>query len=126
MKVILTCCTALVALVAGVASQAQDVVLAAPDSNMVKLDNATVRVVEAHIKPGAREGMHTHPSGWYYVSQGGTLEVEFADGKKETWSPKTGEAGWLDAEGPHVSHNTGKTTLVWTLVEVKSAAKAAH
>ena len=103
-------------------AMAQDVVRAAPASNKVRLENADVRVIESAIKPGEREGMHTHPAGWYYVTEGGTLRVEFADGKKETWAPKTGESGWLDAEGPHVSENTGKTTLRWTLVEVKSAA----
>ena len=107
-------------------ARAQDVVQAAPDSNVVKVDNEHARVVEAHIKPGAREALHTHPAGWYYVTQGGTLQVDFADGKHETWSPKAGESGWLEAEGPHTSHNTGKTTLSWTLVEVKSAAKATH
>ena len=106
--------------------RAEDVVQSAPASNKVLLDNANVRVVEAAIKPGDREAMHTHPSGWYYVTEGGTLSVTFADGKKETWSPKAGESGWLDAEGPHTSANTGKTTLRWTLVEVKSAAPKSH
>ena len=112
-----------VALACGAVAVAQDVVHAAPGSNGVKVDNPYVRVVEAHIQPGAREALHTHPAGWYYVSHGGTLEVEFADGRKETWSPKTGEAGWAEAEGPHVSRNVGATELVWTLVEVKGAAK---
>ncbi len=103
-------------------ASAQDVVAAASHSNKVRLDNAHVRVVEAAIAPGAKEAMHTHPSGWYYVTEGGTLKVDFANGQHETWSPKTGESGWLDAEGPHVSENVGKTTLRWTLVEVKDAA----
>ncbi len=113
------------ALAATVPARAQDVVKAAPESNKVRLDNAHVRVVEASIAPGAKEGLHTHPAGWYYVAQGGTLAVEFADGRHETWSPKTGESGWSDAEGPHTSKNTGKTTLVWTLVEDKGAAAPA-
>ncbi len=116
---------ALLVLAAAGPASAQDVVKAAPESNKVLVDNAHVRVVEGRIAPGATEAMHTHPAGWYYVSQPGTLQVDFADGKHETWSPKAGESGWAEAEGPHVSKNTGKTTLVWTLVEVKSAAAPA-
>lgn len=103
--------------------QAQDVTRVSSNTSVVKADNHYVRVVEAQIEPGTTEAMHTHPAGWYYVSQGGILEVQFADGRKETWAPKTGESGWAEAEGPHVSRNTGDTTLVWTLVEAKGTAR---
>jgi len=111
-------------LVVTAGARAQDVTEVSAATSVVKVDNPYVRVVEAAIKPGVSEPMHTHPAGWYYVSQGGTLDVEFADGRRETWAPKTGESGWAEAEGPHVSRNTGDTTLVWTLVEAKGAARA--
>ena len=103
--------------------RAQDVTRVSANTSVVKADNQYVRVVEAQIEPGAAEPMHTHAAGWYYVSQGGILEVRFADGRIETWAPKTGESGWVDAEAPHVSRNTGDTTLVWTLVEAKGSAR---
>jgi beta-alanine degradation protein BauB len=114
-------CLAFHGLVTATPAVAQDVVEAAPQSNKVLVDNATVRVVEGTIAPGAREAMHTHAAGWYYVTQAGTLQVDFADGTHATWSPKAGESGWMEAEGPHVAENVGKTTLVWTLVEAKTA-----
>jgi oxalate decarboxylase/phosphoglucose isomerase-like protein (cupin superfamily) len=107
----------------GATSFAQDAVKVAPAMAKVKVDNEHVRVVEFTIKPGEKDTTHSHPAGWYYVTQGGTLKVTAADGKVDTWNAKTGEAAWMNAEGAHVSENVGKTTLVFTLVEVKSAAK---
>jgi oxalate decarboxylase/phosphoglucose isomerase-like protein (cupin superfamily) len=66
--------------------------------------------------------MHTHPAGWYYVTKPGTMKVSHADGKVQMWEAKEGEAGWMEAEGPHTSENVGKTTMGYILVEVKSAA----
>ena len=115
-------CLALIGVVRTMPVVAQDVAVAAPRSNKILVDNAAVRVVEGTIEPGAREAVHTHPAGWYYVTSAGTLRVDFADGRHETWSPKAGESGWMEAEGPHASQNIGKTTLVWTLVEAKGVA----
>jgi len=112
---------ALVLSVAGFA-RAQDVLVAAPAHYKVLVDNADVRVVENTLAPGEKDAMHTHPSGWYYVTKPGTMKVVFADGKTQTWEAKAGEAGWLNAEGPHTSENVGTTTMGFVLVEVKSAA----
>ena len=38
-----------------------------------------------------------------------------------SWPAKGGEGGWLQTKTPHTSENVGKTTLVYVLVEVKSA-----
>lgn len=89
------------------------------------VENEHVRAVENTLAPGERDGMHTHPSGWYYVTKPGTMKVVFADGKVEMWEAKEGEAGWLEAEGAHTSENMGKTTMGFILVEVRSAPKAA-
>jgi oxalate decarboxylase/phosphoglucose isomerase-like protein (cupin superfamily) len=70
---------------------------------------------------GEKDAMHTHPSGWYYVTQPGTMKLAFADGKVATWEAKQGEGGWLQTKAPHAAENVGKTTLVYVLVEVKSA-----
>jgi hypothetical protein len=107
------------------AAQAQDVVKVAPEHNKILLENKDVRVIENTLAPGEKDAMHTHPPGWYYVKQPGTMKVVHASGKVETWHARTGEGGWLKTMDPHTSENTGKTTLVYVLVEVKSAAKAA-
>ncbi|HEX9255121.1 MAG TPA: hypothetical protein VF938_06230 [Candidatus Angelobacter sp.] len=102
---------------------AQDAVKVAPDHYKILLENDHVRVIENTLAPGEKDAMHTHPSGWYYVTKPGTMKVVHADGKTETWEAKAGEAGWLKTEGPHTSENIGKTTMGFVLVEVKSAAK---
>lgn len=111
--------------VTGLTARAQDAVKVAPDHYKVLVENEHVRVIENTLAPGEKDAMHTHPSGWYYVTRPGTMKVVHADGKTETWEAKAGEAGWLKAEGPHTSENIGKTTMGFVLVEVKSAAKSA-
>jgi oxalate decarboxylase/phosphoglucose isomerase-like protein (cupin superfamily) len=49
------------------------------------------------------------------------MKIVFADGKVATWEAKEGEGGWLQTKAPHTAENVGKTTLVYVLVEVKSA-----
>jgi oxalate decarboxylase/phosphoglucose isomerase-like protein (cupin superfamily) len=101
--------------------RAQDVVKVAAEHNKIILENADVRVIENTLAPGEKDAMHTHPSGWYYVTKPGTMKIVFADGKVATWEAKEGEGGWLKTKDPHTSENVGKTTLVYVLVEVKSA-----
>ncbi len=108
----------------GLAARAQDVVKVAPEHNKILLENADVRVIENTLAPGEKDAMHTHAAGWYYVKQPGTMKVVHADGRTDTWESKAGEGGWLQTMDPHTSENIGKTTLVYVLVEVKSAAKA--
>ena len=100
---------------------AQDVMQVAASHYKVKVDNSHVRVVENVLAPGDKDPLHTHPAGWYYVTQPGTMKIVFASGKTDTWNAKQGESGWMQAEAAHTSENVGKTTLAYTLVEVKSA-----
>lgn len=115
------CLAALAIALAAAAAQAQDAVQVAPAHYAVKLENEHVRVIENTLKPGEKDGMHTHPSGWYYVTQPGTMKVVHQGGKSELWKAKAGEAGWLKAEGPHTSENVGEASMSWVLVEVKGA-----
>jgi quercetin dioxygenase-like cupin family protein len=103
--------------------RAQDVVTVAPEHNKILLENADVRVIENTLAPGEKDAMHTHPSGWYYVTRPGTMKVVFADGKVATWDAKEGEGGWLQTKAPHTAENVGTTTMIYVLVEVKSAEK---
>ncbi len=102
----------------------QDAVQVSPSVNHVLVDNAHIRVVKSTFKPGAAEGTHTHPAGWYIVTKGGTLKITHADGKTDEWQAKVGEQAWQEAEAPHKAENTGKTTLEYIYVEVKSASSA--
>jgi len=105
------------------ATFAQDAVTVAPKNFKVLVDNEHVRVVQDTLKPGEKEAQHTHPAGWYYVTQPGKMKVTYADGKVSTWDAKLGEQAWMDAEAAHTSENIGKTTIQYVLVEVKSAKK---
>jgi len=109
----------------GVPALAQDALKVAPNHYKVLLENDHVRVIENTLPPGAKDEMHTHPSGWYYVTKPGTMKVVHADGKTEIWKAKAGESGWLQTEGPHTSENIGKKTMGFVLVEVKGAANPA-
>ena len=104
------------------AASAQDVMHAAPEHYKVRVDNADVRVVENVLAPGEKDALHTHAAGWYYVTRPGKMKVVHADGKSEIWDAKAGEAGWMDAEGPHTSENIGAAPMGFILVEVKSAS----
>ena len=116
--------TALVITLAGMpaAAHAQDVISAAPNACRALAENAKVRVVECTFRAGERDSVHTHPAGWYYVTRGGTLRVTFADGRTGTWAPKTGDAFWGEAEGPHTSANVGTEPMTFVLVELKRPA----
>jgi quercetin dioxygenase-like cupin family protein len=100
---------------------AQDVLKVSPSTNKVLVDNQHVRILESTFKPGAKEPMHTHPAGWYYVTSAGTLKVTYASGKVEMWTPKVGEQAWMEGEEAHTAENVGKTTLQYLMVEVKAA-----
>lgn len=114
---------AVAALFAPAGAFAQDVVRAAPGTSRVVFENQYIRVVRSHFAPGAAEAAHTHPAGWYYVTQGGALAVT-ADGKTSTWAPKAGAGEWSDGEAAHTARNLGKTPMEYLLIEVKSAPTA--
>ena len=40
----------------------------APQNYKVLLENSQVRVIEYRIKPGEKEPMHSHPSGFSFIS----------------------------------------------------------
>jgi beta-alanine degradation protein BauB len=103
-------------------SRAQDAVKDSPEHYKIKLENEHVRVIENILAPGEKDPMHTHPSGWYYLTKPGTMKVFHADGKIEIWQATAGEAGWLATLDPHTCENVGKTTMGFVLMEVKSAA----
>ena len=100
---------------------AQDVAKVSPRTTKVIFENQYIRVIRSTFKPGATEPTHTHPAGWYYVTEGGTLKVLGADGRTADWKVATGHNEWGDGEAPHSATNTGKKTMEYLLVEVKAA-----
>src|SRR5262252_6000259 len=74
------------------ALRAQDPVVVNADSIVLKLENARVRVLEATLKPGAKEKTHSHPAYVIYVIAGGKIRAHNADGTVAETEFKTGEA----------------------------------
>ena len=103
------------------AACSQDVAKVSPRTTKVIFENAYIRVIQSTFPPGAREPIHTHPAGWYYVTRGGTLKVTGADGKSENWQVTSGHNEWGDGEAPHEAVNVGRKEMEYLLVEVKGA-----
>jgi quercetin dioxygenase-like cupin family protein len=108
------------------AVQAQDVMKVAPEHYRVLVENKYVRVVQNTLAPGQKDSLHTHPPGWYYVTDPGRMRVVFASGRTELWTPAAGEAGWSTAESAHTSENVGDIPMSYVLVEVKAARPVRH
>ena len=102
---------------------AQDVMKVAKDHYKILVENEFVRVVENTLAPGEKDPFHTHPAGWYYVTNPGKMKVVFATGKTELWEPKAGESGWSPAEAAHTSENVGNAPMTYVLVELKQPPK---
>lgn len=57
----------------------QDPVTVSPEYYTVRFENDRVRVLEYRLKPGEKEGTHSHPPGVVYVLSGATLRITRTD-----------------------------------------------
>jgi quercetin dioxygenase-like cupin family protein len=90
----------------------------------LKLDNPRVRVLEATLKPGAKEQMHSHPPYVIYVIAGGKVRNHADDGKVTDAVFRAGDVIYRESI-THWAENIGKTTIRLVLVELKSQTPAA-
>ena len=86
----------------------------------LKFENARVRVLEATLKPGDREQLHSHPAYVIYVIAGGKFRNHAADGTVTDGEFKTGDVIYRDPITQHWAENTGDTTIRLELVELKN------
>jgi quercetin dioxygenase-like cupin family protein len=84
----------------------------------VKLDNPRVRVMEATLKPGDREQMHSHPAYVVYVIAGGKVRNHNADGTTSETTFTPGQTVYRDPV-THWSENIGDTTIRTVVIELK-------
>jgi beta-alanine degradation protein BauB len=103
---------------ARVAPADQDAYRNNPSTLTVKLENDSVRVMEAVIPPGHREKQHTHPPYAMYVLGGGSVRMHLADGTTRDVEFKAGEARFSEAV-THWAENTGTSTVRVVLVELR-------
>ena len=82
------------------------------------LENARVRVFEAHFAPGDKAAWHDHPDHIIHVLTDANLRLTLPGGKNMDIAPRAGETMWMEA-GPHEAVNTGKSEARLLVVELK-------
>jgi beta-alanine degradation protein BauB len=97
----------------------QDPLVVNSKSIALKLENPRVRVLEAVLKPGEKEKLHSHPSSVAYVIEGGKFRNHAADGTMSEVELKTGDVIYRDPL-THWAENIGTTTIRLVLVELKN------
>lgn len=122
---VMTVLCALFALTAfgAISASAQDPAKVAPDVYKVRLDNASVRVLEVTGRAGQKAPMHKHPGYVVYNLEDGSVKFTDAKGAITDGTLKAGEATWRDAE----SHASEVVTDIHALLfELKAPAGRTH
>jgi hypothetical protein len=96
----------------------QDPVKISPQYYSVLLENDRVRVLEYHLKPGEKEGMHTHPPGLVYSFSDAKLRVTPPEGKSSDVAAERGHVSWRDST-THSLENIGTTEAHALAIEMK-------
>jgi quercetin dioxygenase-like cupin family protein len=102
----------------------QDAVKVAPSNYKVLQDNPQVRVLDAHIKPGEKVPMHSHPNHVVYSFSPGKVRFTSADGKTTESEATAGESTFHSAE-THMVENIGDTEVHVLDIELKPASPMA-
>ena len=100
------------------AERHMDPAIVNPTSIAVKLQNESVRVMEATLPPGYRETMHTHPGYVMYILEGGSVRLHNADGRTRDSEFKSGAVFYSDPI-THWAENTGSTRIRVMIVELR-------
>jgi quercetin dioxygenase-like cupin family protein len=115
-------------LVIGLASlplvaRAQDPVKLAPDTYKVAFENADVRALDIHVKPGGKVAMHSHPASVLTAYTPCQMRFTSSDGKSADAEFKPGDIVWRDAE-THAGENIGTAECHVLQMELKHAKAA--
>ena len=107
---------------AAIAASAVLVTMRAVDSQKgglaVRFENDRVRVLELRLKPGEREGMHTHPQYVLYALTDYRVKNTSADGTVRVFDRKRGDVFWGEPV-THSGENVGDTDVQAVIVELK-------
>ena len=103
-------------------ANAQDPAVVNAKTIRVVLENERLRVLEATLRPGDQEQMHSHPVSVYYVIAGGRVRNHAADGKVTEADLTEGMAVYREPV-THWAENIGTTTIRIVLVELKPSAE---
>jgi len=102
-------------------AEAQDPAVVNPTTIKVKLENERIRVLEAVLKPGDKEQLHSHPAYVIYILSGGKVRNHAADGKISEHEYAAGDTLYVEPR-THWAENIGTTTIHMILVELKGPA----
>lgn len=102
----------------GTAARGADPVKVDPAHFKVRVNNASVRVLEFRAKPGEKVPMHTHPAYVTYNFTGGKTTFTFPDGKTAERDAAADSVTWNESEA-HAAQ-VGDTEAHSLLVELKS------
>ena len=106
------------AVLASSAARSQDVVAANAGMIQVKIDNPSVRVLEATLNPGQKENLHSHPATVIYVISGGKVRNHRADGTSVEAELATGATLYREPL-THWNENIGTTPIHLIITELK-------
>jgi quercetin dioxygenase-like cupin family protein len=98
--------------------QAQDAVKADPKHYTVVSENDQVRILKVHYGAHEKSVMHSHPATVMVPLTDGKGQFNMADGKKQEFTAKAGEAQYSPAV-THLPENTGDKPFDLVLVELK-------
>jgi quercetin dioxygenase-like cupin family protein len=112
-----------VLLAVAVPAAAQDPIKSNPDVYKAVFENASVRVLQVAVKPGAKTTMHEHPDTVIVALSDARVKFTGADGKSVEAPLKIDQAMWAPAE-KHMGENLEKASISAILVELKGAKPA--
>jgi quercetin dioxygenase-like cupin family protein len=118
MKNVVSAFVALTALAVGSPAAAQDPIKSNPDVYKLVLENSSVRVLRATVKPAAKTTMHEHPDTVIVALSDARVKFTGADGKSAEAPLKAEQATWAPAE-KHMGENLEKSQAEVILVELK-------
>jgi quercetin dioxygenase-like cupin family protein len=97
---------------------ALDPLKVAPDSHKLAFENAFVRVLDVHVKPGAIEKRHRHPHGMSVYFTDWDVKVTVDGAAPQVHHRKMGTFAWNEAV-VHTVENVGKTEGHILRIELK-------
>ncbi len=100
---------------------AQDPVKVAPEQYRVTTENARVRILDAHIKPGEKSPMHSHPANVAVALTHCKMRFTARNGKTQEVEVQPGVAVWRDAES-HAVENIGADECHVLHIDLKHGA----
>jgi len=117
-RVLLIAGYALLGLMTSGAAHPQDAAVANATTVQVKLDNPSVRVLEATLNPGQKETLHSHPASVIYVISGGKFRNHKPDGTSADGQLVTGATLYREPL-THWTENIGTTPIHLIITELK-------